>query len=399
MTGPDDYRGSPAGGSWRPPGPGSAGPPPSSPAGWAPDPNRPGPAWPAAVTGPGGSYVGPGGYGSGVGSAGFSAPAGQSGAASRAKLGPARLFGLVIAVLGALNFVFGFLPQLTASQIDESLSVYAVGPGYVPILLLIAGLLALAAFLPGSERSRLAVAAVSVGGAVGALISLGTTGSVEMLTTAQVSKGMGAVLLTIFGIIQAVVAIAAYVVGADFGARPGSVVVTVAADPATARHDAGPPRPAGMAGDVVWTAEGPVRSTPWSAPAAGSTPGPVWGSTPGSTPQGSAAYYAGYAPAPGSTGWSGGPAGSGPTASGWAPPADDDRPTGPQQVVDTNADDPASPARQAPAERELPRVAPVGVDKPSASTTPAPDDDSVSEPTEVYRIPPRPSMPEDPGRS
>ncbi|HEY5882652.1 MAG TPA: DUF5336 domain-containing protein [Nakamurella sp.] len=350
MHGPDDYRGAPSGGSWRPAG---TDPFPGAPSGWAPGAQRPGPTWSAAVTGPGGQYVAPG-------AAGPSAPPGST---TPARLEPAKLFGIVIAALGAANFAFGFLPQVTASRIDETLSVYAVGPGYVPILLLIAGLLALAAFLPGSERSRLAVAAVSVGGAVGALISLGTTGSVEMLTSAQVSKGLGAVLLTIFGIIQAVVAIAGYVVGADLGHRSGSTVVaTIAPDPAVGPSPASAPVMGATAGDVVWTADGPVRSTPWSAP--GSTAAP---------PSGSVAYYAGYAPHPGASG------------SGWSPSADD-RPTGPQPVVDPNADAPDGHSRQAPAERELPRVAPAFQDPASA-----PADGK----TEVNPIPPRPS--EQPG--
>jgi len=136
-----------------------------------------------------------------------------------AGLDPAKLLGLAVAGLGGLNFIWGFLPELTAPRIDADLSVFAVGPGYVPILLLIAGLLALAALLPGSERSRLAVAAVSVGGAAGAIVSLGTAGPLELLATGQVSKGLGAILLVVFGIIQAVVAIAGYVVGADFSQR------------------------------------------------------------------------------------------------------------------------------------------------------------------------------------
>ena len=103
------------------------------------------------------------------------------------------------------------------------MSVFAVGPAYVPILLLIAGLLALAAFLPGSERSRLAVAAVSVGGAAGAIVSLGTPGSFELFANPnQVSSGLGAILLVIFGIIQAVIAVGAYVVGADTLWKPRS---------------------------------------------------------------------------------------------------------------------------------------------------------------------------------
>jgi hypothetical protein len=93
----------------------------------------------------------------------------------------------------------------------------------VPILLLIAGLLALAAFLPGSERSRLAVAAVSVGGAAGAIVSLGTPGSFELFANPnQVTSGLGAILLVIFGIIQAVIAVGAYVVGADTLWKPRS---------------------------------------------------------------------------------------------------------------------------------------------------------------------------------
>ncbi len=146
---------------------------------------------------------------------------------------PAKLLGLAVAGLGGLNFIWGFLPELTAPRINEDLSVFAVGPAYVPILLLIAGLLALAALLPGSERSRLAVAAVSVGGAAGAIVSLGTTGPVELLATGQVSKGLGATLLVVFGIIQAVVAIAGYVVGADFSQRAaGSAGTNGVSDPA-----------------------------------------------------------------------------------------------------------------------------------------------------------------------
>ena len=310
MTGPDEYRGNPPGGSWPPPGSDRAAPP--TPTGWVPDPNRPGPGWSAAVTGAGGPYPPPGAV--------PTAPAGQSGPAPRAKLEPAKLFGLVIAALGALNFAFGFLPQVTASRLDESLSVYAVGPGYVPILLLIAGLLALGAFLPGSERSRLAVAAVSVGGAVGALISLGTTGPVEMLTTAQVSKGLGAVPLTIFGIIQAVVAIAAYVVGADFGARSGQAVVTVARDPAT-----------GAVCHAVF------RSCASGRPRAGAAAAGIGG------------LLRRVCAAPGS------PTGAGPAASGWAPPADDDRPTAPQRVVDRTPLRTATPGRGPLS--ELPRFA------------------------------------------
>ncbi|WP_395725306.1 DUF5336 domain-containing protein [Nakamurella sp.] len=285
--------------------------------------------------------------------AGRPTPPGGAGG-HRSPVDPAKLFGLVIAALGALNFVFGFLPQVTSSRIVESPSVYAVGPGYVPILLLIAGLLALAAFLPGSERSRLAVAAVSVGGAVGALISLGTSSSLELLAAGQVSKGVGAVLLTIFGIIQAVVAIAAYVVGADLrvGSRSRS-----AADPATDGAD--PSIPHGWMAAVPAPAWTPARPNPPAAP-----PAP----TAAAEPAGSVGYYTGYAPVPGSAADPGGPAGPRSAVSSWEPSADDDRPTGPQPVIEPDS---GALDRRSPAERELPRAAPGWPGPPSDTGEPA----------------------------
>ena len=69
-----------------------------------------------------------------------------------------------------------------------------------------------------------AVAHYNLGGAAGAIVSLGTAGPVELVATGQVSKGLGAILSVVFGIVQAVVAIAGHVVGADFSQRgPGSV--------------------------------------------------------------------------------------------------------------------------------------------------------------------------------
>jgi hypothetical protein len=352
MSRPDDYRGAPPGGSWRP---GTAGQS-ASPTGWVAEPGRPptGPGWSTGANGPAGAYPpADGGSFQPIGGAGSYPPAGAAAPRpTRNPIDPAKLLGIIIAALGAMNFVFGFLPQVTASRIDESLSVYAVGPGYVPILLLIAGLLALAAFLPGSERSRLAVAAVSVGGAVGALISLGTSSSLEVLAAGQVSKGLGAVLLTIFGIIQAVVAIAAYVVGADLRAGPRS---SSAAEPSPGGGN--PP-----AASTGWAAAAPAPA--WSAP-------PAAPSTAAPEPGGSVGYYAGYAPVPGSAG-PGGTVGSSPTMSNWGPPADDDRPTGPQQPV---VDPDSASTRRSPAERELPRVAPGWPDQLAGSARPAGSDE------------------------
>lgn len=243
------------------------------------------------------------------------------------RVDPAKLLGLIVAVLGALNFIWGFLPEITATRSKESLSVFAVGPAYVPVLLLIAGLLALAAFLPGSERSRLAVAAVSVGGAAGAIVSLGTAGSVELVSATTVGKGMGAILLVVFGIIQAVVAIGAYVIGADLSQVRGP------------RAAAGPP-PVGP------PPAGPV------------TPGPGWGV--GAHPAAGNAWQA-AAPAA-APGWYGPPAVS--DAAG--PPADESD-TGPQAVVD-----PAT-ARPIPADWQaaLPSSAPAAPlpEKPAPAQT------------------------------
>jgi len=186
-------------------------------------------------------------------------------------LNPEKALGVAVAVLGGLNFVFGFLPQYTGGSTTGNFSVYAVGPGYVPILLLIAGLLALAAFVPGSERSRLAVAAVSVGGAVAAVISIGTTSP----GTASLGTGLGAILLTVFGIVQAVIAIGGYVVGAGISPRspgsaktgqpgpgaagPGSAISTPAApfDPGVGSAWAG------TQGTVGWASQPPGAVPSW----------------------------------------------------------------------------------------------------------------------------------------
>ncbi len=366
MPGPDEQRGEPPG-TWPPTGPSAT---------WGAGPNRSGPGWSAAVAGHGRPAIGP------TDAASFAHPAAghpvghvfapatpgafpvmpavESGAPARGGLDPAKLFGIAIAVLGALNFVFGFLPQLTSDRIDASLSVYAVGPAYVPILLVIAGLFALATFLPGSEQSRLAVAALSVGGAVGAVISLGTAGPVELLTSAQVSKGLGAALLAIFGLVQAVVAIGAYVVGADLRPR-ARTSTTMTPDPAgpapvyDARFGSGSPTA------TAWTEQGPVWSTPWSTPPpsgppSGPTDVPSPARGPLTPPRGTVA-----APAPADP--------------RWAQSADDDRPTGPLRIVDAAAPSPAGErgaghGGQGPAERELPRADPHLLLKADVSATP-----------------------------
>lgn len=332
---------------WGPPPPGGSGPTSASP---YPAPgyrqgldsagSGPGYAGPRAEFGPAPGQAAPVSVTSTVSPA---QPSGRPGA-----LDPARLLGLAVAVLGVLNFCFGFLPEVSAPRLDETLSVFAVGPAYVPILLLIAGLLALAAFLPGSERSRLAVAAVSVGGAAGAIVSLGTPGSFELFANPnQVATGMGAILLVIFGIVQAVVAIAAYVVGSDTPWNAHRRQGGYAGDGSTA---AGGVAAHPVAVPVPWAdhrAGYPAAGQPANVSGSGAQPGTA---QPGSGYPGSAQPVSGY---PGQAApWQGQVPGQGPgrpdigpTAAGWVPlpsrpgqwqPAVDPA-TGPQVVVGTES--------------------------------------------------------------
>jgi|GEM_PF-3792497 len=271
-------------------------------------------------------------------------------------LGAARLLGLAVALLGAVNFVLGFLPEVSARAAglsSASLSVFAVGPAYVPILLLIAGLLALAAFLPGGEVSRLAVAAVSVGGAVGAIVSLGVPGSFELFANPnQVTRGLGAILLVVFGIVQAVVAIGAYVVGAGRTAVP-----TVAGQPAS--PVASPTSSMAQPASPMAQPASPVAQP---APAAWSVGGPPW-----SSPVGAAATAAEY---PAADRYANPAAYSGPPA---PLPYRDEPATGPQVVVgtetnstETNSTETSGTATSGTATNGPGDGTPVGVDEPSA---------------------------------
>ena len=286
---------------------------------------------------------------------------GAPGAATR-RFDPAKLLGLTVAVLGALNFIWGFLPEITSTRSNESLSVFAVGPAYVPVLLLIAGLLALAAFLPGSERSRLAVAAVSVGGAAGAIVSLGTEGSVELVSATSVGKGLGAILLVIFGIVQAVVAIGAYVIGADLSqvrgprtqaaAAGGNAYAVPAASAGLQAAWGAAPAPGGPGGSAE------VRPG-WYGPTDAGARAPVPGS-----PAGQSAQPGSYPAAP---------SGAYPAAAANYPnmPAADESDTGPQPVVDVTYVRAAGRPVDSPPEPTVATTIP-GPAAESAASPPAP---------------------------
>ena len=217
---------------------------------------------------------GPAGYG-------MTGPGAQAGTGSARtgrspRWGVAKVLAVAVIALGLLNFIWGFLPELSRSTTTQgSLSVFSIGPAYVPILLLTAGLLALTAFLPGEERASFAVAVVSSGGAIGAIVSLGSQDAVSGF--GQVSKGMGAILLVIFGIIQAVVALTAFVIGSGFGLNPR------AAEQRPGNGGQGLAAPTGATAAAFPVAgSGPAQQYPgqwWSAP-----PAP-WG-TPADRPDG-----------------------------------------------------------------------------------------------------------------
>ncbi|MGS0686220.1 DUF5336 domain-containing protein [Nakamurella sp. GG22] len=297
-----------------------------------------------------------------IGRPGAGASRGGRGSAAARTLDPARLLGLAVAVLGALNFLWGFLPEISVSRSDESLSVFAVGPAYVPVLLLIAGLLALAAFLPGSEVSRLAVAAVSVGGAAGAIVSLGTESSVQIAFGSQASKGMGAILLVIFGIIQAVVAIGAYVVGADVppwlrGSGSAAATTGVAGGSPSAGPSAALGNPVSRSDQPAGPA---AQAGVWSPGQQGGYTGPSGPATWGAP---TAAY--------GSFGQSGGYA----AAAYQPPPATDrsaDEPaTGPQFIVGTETD--RNPLRASPAADPGTAASDPSTDEAASSSKAGPD--------------------------
>ncbi len=110
---------------------------------------------------------------------------------------------LGIAGLALLNFIWGFLP---ASSSDYgSIAVFSSPATASIVILLAAGLLALGPMLPGGRSYAYPVAAASVAGALVQLFVL-------IMTTG--GKGVGMILLLIFGLLQAAAAVFAWLIGA-----------------------------------------------------------------------------------------------------------------------------------------------------------------------------------------
>jgi len=296
--------------------------------------------------------------------------------------GVARVLAVAVIALGLLNFIWGFLPELALPQsttTQGSLSVFSIGPAYVPILLLTAGLLAMTAFLPGEEPASFAVAAVSSGGAIGAIVSLGTQDAVSGF--GQVSKGMGAILLVIFGIIQAVVALTAFVIGSGLALNPRAAGqspgltgsgVPAPAGATPAAHPAAAPGPAQPYPGQPYPGQPPGQPFPGQ-----SYPGQGW-SAPAGRPgaagdvlaQGSAGWApAGYGPVPSTPARQAGPGGPGGPV-GWEPSRSSVPPSADARSDDTDPHgipviDPAGPS----AASVVPGSGQPGDDRRPADTT------------------------------
>lgn len=111
-----------------------------------------------------------------------------------------KILPLVVGVLALLNFIWGFLPFYSGG--GASISIYGGGAGYLPLAFLIAGLLAIGPLLPKGQKASFAVAVISVVALLGALFALVMDG-----LGGGASKGIGIILLLIFGIFQTAAAV------------------------------------------------------------------------------------------------------------------------------------------------------------------------------------------------
>lgn len=101
---------------------------------------------------------------------------------------------LVVAFLGVLILFFGFIDA------SGGTSFYGGGVGWVPALYLIAGLTAVTGILPGDTKPGVWPAVFSVAATLPFLFTVFEVGSLDA----------GGVMVLIFGIIQTLVAVAAY---------------------------------------------------------------------------------------------------------------------------------------------------------------------------------------------
>lgn len=134
------------------------------------------------------------------------------------KLGLAQFLHLGTAGLGVINLLVAFADLADTNGADEGAQFYdfEVGQGWIPILLLIGGLLSLTFLLPGeSRKAGLLPPLLSLGGMLGLLFGVFTTSK-------AFEMGTGGILVLIFSIIQTIVAVVAYLFDADIIKAPQS---------------------------------------------------------------------------------------------------------------------------------------------------------------------------------
>lgn len=197
--------GGPGGAQWGPGGnvPTYGGPPPGGPQYGGP--GSPGQGYgPAYGAGPqrGPQSGGQVPAGSGPGAGGSGAPASPPGAKPRSGVDLARILSLSIAALGVLAFIFGFLSAWKANQqgVNVSISVYSTAAAYLPILLLLAGLLAVAPLVPGGGKYVFPTALLAIVGFLGALTQLISGDDSYGIS---LSAGIGLILLIVVSLLQA----------------------------------------------------------------------------------------------------------------------------------------------------------------------------------------------------
>ena len=91
-------------------------------------------------------------------------------------MGLDKILALSVAALGVLNFIWGFLPAISlpdgALRRHAPTSIFSIGPAYLVLLFLIAGLLSLGPWEPKGRGYTFPVAIISAVTAIGALIAV-----------------------------------------------------------------------------------------------------------------------------------------------------------------------------------------------------------------------------------
>ncbi|PPK69648.1 DUF5336 domain-containing protein [Actinokineospora auranticolor] len=151
------------------------------------------------MTYPGGA---PGGY---PGPGPQQPPQGFGPPPAASKFSLAQILHLAVAGIGTLNLFLGFAP------LSGSYSFYEGGGGWVPALFFVGGLLALPAVLPGERKVGIHSVAVVLGIALAFLFTVFASGG-EMKA--------GGIMILIFGLLQAIAAVAAFLFDAGFVKPP-----------------------------------------------------------------------------------------------------------------------------------------------------------------------------------